>query len=131
MFCTYKHWIIFLCCILCFFSVTAAPMAYLCGPNEDGCSSADTSSCLCMPVDASANATPYCLDFNTLSCLPMTPGRQCISGNVLVSTQSRCLALAFQSEELPACKEVPVTFCVNQHIALCAKDGGPSSCASG
>lgn len=100
---------------------------FLCGPDEDGCSPSDYSSCLCMPFDGPESQQPYCLDFNEVACIPLQQQPQCLNG-IILNNQSECLATAFQSEPEPPCQTADKSFCQKHHIPLCKRDGGQNSC---
>lgn len=105
----------------------ASDRYFLCGPDEDGCFLSDPASCLCMPYDDGLENTPYCMNFNDLTCKPMAEVHQCSQGEV-VKNQSDCLATLFQSEAEPACPTVSKSFCEIHHVGLCKKDSDPYSC---
>lgn len=103
------------------------PLYFACGPDEDGCSEEYYSSCLCMPVDDNGQSQPYCLDFDTLACVPLALQPKCPRHQIF-ATQARCVATAFQSEAEPPCEKVSGDFCHQHGIPVCAVDGGIASC---
>lgn len=103
---------------------------FLCGPDEDGCSADSYQYCLCMPQDDALSSQPYCLDFDNVSCKPLSLMPNCHSGDIF-RDQATCLAVAFQSEPEPPCALTDKDFCVQHHIPSCDKDGGVSSCRAG
>lgn len=105
----------------------AAQKYFLCGPDEDGCYPSIYPYCLCMPYDGILATQAYCLDFDNVSCVPLSLMPNCPSGDI-IKNQSQCLATAFQSEPDPPCPLKTKKFCVKHHVPLCQKDGGEDSC---
>ncbi len=113
---------------LLFMGVCPAQEQYfLCGPDEDGCNPDEYSSCLCMPYDGPLASQAYCLDFDNLSCVPLSLMPNCPRGDIM-KNQASCLATAFQSEPTPPCPLTTKEFCVTHKVAICDKDGGVNTC---
>jgi hypothetical protein len=105
----------------------ASNLFYLCGSDEDGCNGPDYLGCLCMPYDSDLANQPYCLDFDNVSCVPLSKMKNCNHYDVF-KNQATCLAVAFQSEPMPPCPLTTANFCEQHHIPACDKDGGEATC---
>ncbi len=105
----------------------ANSLYYLCGSDEDGCNGPDYLGCLCMPFDNKLAHQPYCLDFDNVSCVPLSKMKNCDPNNI-IKDQATCLAVAFQSEPIPPCGLTTDTFCNEHHIPTCDQDGGEATC---
>ena len=103
---------------------------FLCGPDEDGCLPPDFLGCICMPLDKLGADNHYCLNWNTLACVPAR-NETCPANGSLFSSQANCVATVFQSEAEPNCPTVPEALCHERHAALCLKDQGPEGCVLG
>lgn len=103
---------------------------FLCGPDEDGCSQDTYQYCNCVPYNEKYAKTPYCLDFDALTCKPVAESPDC-QPEFVFKDQGSCLAVIFQSHPEPACPLTTGTFCLEQQSAICAPDGQPDSCKHG
>jgi hypothetical protein len=123
-----KRFFYIICSIFfCLSSVYANDKYYLCGPDEDGCSSDEYAYCLCMPEDGALATQPYCLDLIEVSCKPLSLSPQCAS-EYIFKNQASCLATAFQSEPEPPCAVTNQSFCIKNHIPICEQDAGQATC---
>lgn len=114
--------------LLCMgFNTYADEPYFLCGSDEDGCSSDNYSACFCMPYDGALATQSYCLNLKEVSCKPLSSLPKCDSGLVF-KDQGTCLAVAFQSEPQPPCQLTTQTFCQAHQALICDKDGGMNSC---
>ncbi len=115
--------------IILFFSgaAQAAGLDFLCGTDEDGCFPDHYDYCICMPYDSETANQPYCLNFNNLSCVPLSSKPDCRGGEIY-GDQATCLAVAFQSEPTPVCPLKTEQFCRDHAVPLCEKDGGMNTC---
>ena len=104
-------------CLILMVLVTADNQYFLCGPDEDGCYPGIYQWCMCIRKHPTLAATPYCMDFDSLSCQPATAMPQCPVAD-LRPTQSNCVATLFQSEPEPACPLVDESFCRDNGIQL-------------
>ena len=104
----------------------AAKLYFLCGPDEDGCFAEDYSACACIPQDPEPNQ-PYCLNFNTLLCTPISAAANCPS-RLIFKDQAHCLSTIFQSMPEPVCETHTLDFCREHHIQFCAGNGEPKNC---
>lgn len=100
---------------------------YLCGPDEDGCSSESPGTCFCIPYNERAASQRYCLDFNTMRCTPLEESPAC-NPSMVFANQGSCLATMFQSIPTPPCKVTDFKFCQESHSLLCNQDGQLDSC---
>ena len=105
------------CLILSTAITFSAENYFLCGPDEDGCSPDDYRYCICIPRNDIEAEQPFCLDFNTITCLPLSQIPQCPKTDVF-KNQSDCVATAFQSEPDPPCGITSKAFCQEQHIPI-------------
>lgn len=129
---------LFFVCILssliciCFLHIAYAENKYyLCGPDEDGChKTTGFQYCACIPVNEENINKPYCLDFDKMTCTPLTESPHCDPGFIF-KDQGSCLATIFQSEPEPPCKIKDESFCVENHTYFCGADGNPQSCHPG
>ena len=103
----------------------SAGQAYLCGSDEDGCS--NYRACACIPYDPIKSNQPYCLDFDSLRCQPLSQVPDCYS-LFIFSNHGECLATIFQSSPRPACPVINRSFCDDNHIVVCHENGGFNSC---
>lgn len=109
-------------------STTLAETRYfLCGPNEDGCSADQYAYCFCIPYDESNANQPYCLNFDNLSCLPVTTQIDCHPA-FLFKNQGECLATIFHSHPGAPCDLTHASFCKKHFISMCDKTGQPNHC---
>jgi hypothetical protein len=111
------------------FSVNALGSSryFICGPDEDGCNKRVAQYCSCIPYnDAKANE-PYCLDFDAMTCKPISEVSFCYP-QLIFKSQGNCLAAMFQSIDTPPCKVTAYDSCVSGHSSICDKDGQLSSC---
>ncbi len=100
---------------------------YLCGPDEDGCPAGFEEYCTCTPLNNHQRTKPYCLDFDNMTCEPLSAVSDC-SAQHTFKDQGSCLATIFQSEPTPPCKMVTKLFCEDHHVAMCDAKGNPESC---
>src|SRR5665811_813961 len=125
--------ILLLCCFSLFItcSVTPSyaqiPLYYLCGPDEDGCPKGYEQYCACIPYNDQQKMKPYCLDFDKMTCEPVSNVSDCAPDNTY-KDQGSCLATIFQSEPTPPCSIVTKTFCEDHHASMCDENGDPESC---
>lgn len=108
-------------------AANAADWYFLCGGDEDGCSAEHPEYCFCIPYDGAQANQAYCLNFNNLSCVPLSSKPDCQGGEVF-KDQATCLAVAFQSEPTPLCPLTSGEFCQNNHVPTCEVDGGINTC---
>ena len=120
-------YIIFSLCLLFIGTSDASQHYFLCGPDEDGCYPGEYPYCLCMPYDGALASQPYCLNFDNISCVPLSLMPNCPHVDIF-NNQSDCLATAFQSEPDPPCPLKTKAFCIKHHVPLCPPDGGEDSC---
>ena len=100
---------------------------FLCGPDEDGCYPDIYQYCACIPYNDWEASSPYCLDFDKLTCTPLSQTTHCDPG-LIFKNQGECLATIFQSEPRPPCKITTHQFCIENHTPICDKTGQPKSC---
>ncbi len=100
---------------------------YLCGPDEDGCPAGYEEYCVCVPYNSQQYSKPYCLDFDKMTCEPLSKVNEC-SADFTYPDQGSCLATIFQSEPEPACRLVTRSFCAEHRVAVCDANGNPDSC---
>ncbi|VEG90285.1 hypothetical protein [Legionella spiritensis] len=100
---------------------------FLCGPDEDGCYDGIYQYCACIPYDDLTGDQPYCLDFNLLTCTPLSRVPDC-PASLTFKNQGECLGTIFQSEPLPPCPLTTHSFCLEHHISICDSNGQPDSC---
>jgi hypothetical protein len=100
---------------------------FLCGPDEDGCFSGQEQYCACIPYNTAQGSKPYCLNFDNMTCAPLTTYPDC-DKNLIFKDQGSCIATIFQSEPTPGCRMVSKSFCEDHHTYICAEDGNPESC---
>lgn len=100
---------------------------FLCGPDEDGCFPDIYQYCACIPFNDFEANTSYCLDFDNLSCTPLSQTKKC-EPSLVFKNQGECLATIFQSEPNPPCKITTHAFCLENHSRICAQNGQPNSC---
>ena len=105
----------------------ASPRYLLCGPDEDGCPPDGYQFCGAIPYDEVHGAEPYCLDFDKLTCTPISEAPDCNPRDIY-QNQSSCVATIFQSEPEPPCPIKTEAFCLKHHTAFCGADGSPASC---
>ena len=79
---------------------SANPLYFLYGPDEDGCFDDRHEYCACIPYDDVQAEQPYCLNFDKLTCLPLSKTPECNLNDQYVN-QSTCLATLYQSEDTP------------------------------
>ncbi|WP_245183391.1 hypothetical protein [Legionella israelensis] len=115
-------------CLLFFVNINYASERYfVCGPDEDGCYKDIYHYCACIPYDDEHAQTPYCLDFNKLTCSPLEQVPDCDPG-MIYKNQGSCLATIFQSESEPPCPVRNHSFCLENDMAICDANGRPESC---
>ncbi len=100
---------------------------FLCGPDEDGCFPDIYQYCVCIPYNDWEANSPYCLDFDKFTCIPLSQTMHCDPG-LIFKNQGECLATIFQSEPRPPCKITTHQFCIENHTPICDKMGQPKSC---
>jgi hypothetical protein len=111
-----------------FFNVSYADSRYLlCGPDEDGCPADGYQYCSCIPYDEMQNGKPYCLDFDRMTCKPLSESPNC-SSHFVFKDQAHCLATLFQSEPEPPCVLTTYQFCKENNMYFCDNDGHPENC---
>lgn len=99
---------------------------FLCGPDEDGCPEGDEQYCACIPANPAPDQ-PFCLDFDAMTCAPLTQHPDCVKELTFPNQQS-CLATIFQSEPEPPCTKVSHKFCRTHFTYLCDASGNPDTC---
>lgn len=100
---------------------------FLCGPDEDQCYDRIYQYCSCIPYnDVEAN-NPYCLDFDKMTCTPLSQSPGCYP-MFIYKTQGECLATIFQSSPIPSCTITTRAFCLEHHSSICDPNGHPNSC---
>jgi hypothetical protein len=95
---------------------------FLCGSDEDGCFEGQEQYCACIPVNSSYANQAYCLDFDNMTCNPLSLDSDCHK-NLIYNNQGSCIATLFQSEPYPPCKIVTYTFCQSHNIHICDENG--------
>ncbi|KTD09173.1 hypothetical protein Lgra_2408 [Legionella gratiana] len=100
---------------------------FLCGPDENGCFSNIYRYCACIPYNDLEANSPHCLDFDKLTCTPLSQTIHCPSA-LIFKNQGECLATIFQSEPSPPCQITTHQFCIENHTPICDKTGQPNSC---
>ncbi len=113
---------------LLFYMVSSfsSELYFLCGPDEDGCFEGEYKYCACIPHDATPN-TPHCLDFNTITCKPLSEASNCRPDRVF-KNQGDCIATMFHSTPTTPCRVKTRDFCIQQHIIFCDHNAEPSNC---
>ena len=117
-------------CITLFFSTLsfAGDLYWLCGTDEDGCSDdGDYEFCVCIPSNETQATKPYCLNFDTLSCAPLSDNPTC-DPHLTFPDQTRCLATIYHSMPDKPCELTTRAFCTEHHPAICDEQGTPESC---
>lgn len=99
----------------------------MCGPDEDGCYADIYQYCTCTPYNQEYGQEPYCLDFDKLTCEPLSKVPNC-DPHMIQKNQQSCLATIFQSTPNPPCPMRSKDFCIQHHMSLCDKEGRPESC---
>lgn len=105
----------------------ASDRYFICGPDEDGCFDDMHQYCACIPYDDLNAERPYCLDFDNLTCRPLSKTPDCKPAHIY-KNQGECLATIFQSEPEPPCAVTTHARCLEGHSAFCPPDGQPDSC---
>ena len=114
--------------ILFFSNMTLADEPYwLCGPDEDGCPEDGYQFCVCIPHHKTEAYQPYCLDFDELSCTPLTQKPNCNS-RFIFQNQTSCLATIFHSIPDKPCTLTTQSFCTEHGTAFCDESGKPNTC---
>ena len=98
---------------------------FVCGPDEDGCYPEIYQYCLCVPVDEKTKSTPYCLNFDEMSCKPLANVKKCAN---IFRDQASCVATMLQRESYPPCPIKTASFCQTNHIDICQLDLGLANC---
>lgn len=127
---TYKSFIaiiIFTLAILVSGSTYSGEPYIMCGPDEDGCHTDIYKYCACIPYDQDQGQEPYCLDFDRLTCEPLSKVPNCDTSMIHKNQQS-CVATIFQSVPNPPCPLRSKEFCIEHQMSLCDGDGKPESC---
>ena len=126
-----RYLLFFLSASIIFFSQEglASDLYWLCGPDEDGCPEDGYQYCVCIPHnDVEANQ-PYCLDFDTLSCTPLTQTPNC-DKHFVFQDQTSCLATIFHSIPDNPCTLTTQSFCLEHQTGFCDESGRPDTCKS-
>lgn len=105
----------------------SSELYFLCGPDEDGCYEGIYQYCTCTPYNDTEANNPYCLDFDKLSCAPLSQTPHC-DPSLIYRNQGECLATIFQSEATPPCTIKTHSFCMEHHTSICDTYGQPESC---
>lgn len=100
---------------------------FLCGPDEDGCYEEISQYCACIPYDDLEAGRPYCLNFNEMTCTPLSQTPNCDPAFIF-QNQGSCLATIYQSEPRPPCSVTTRSYCLEHHTSICDKNGRPESC---
>lgn len=106
-----------------------SPYYFLCGSDEDGCLPGYEQYCACIPEGIQSDQ-PYCLDFDNMTCSPLTQHPNCDEG-MKFKNQASCLATIYQSEPYPPCTKVTQSFCSSHSTYMCDISGNPNSCKKG
>ena len=114
------------CCVIT--SSYSSDLYFLCGPDEDGCFEDDYSSCACVPHDTEAY-TAHCLDMKNLRCTPLSQVTNCPS-HLIFKNQGDCVATIFHSTPRKPCRIKTRSFCIENHITFCDRNGDPYNCHS-
>ncbi|MDI9818690.1 MULTISPECIES: hypothetical protein [unclassified Legionella] len=125
-------WKRFVCCfclgLFCYSAASYSQEQYfLCGPDEDGCFEDVYQYCACIPYNEKEANKPYCLNFDELTCNPLSQVPDCDPGFVY-RDQGSCLAVIYQSIAEPPCPLTTKSFCLENHTSICNEDGRPESC---
>ena len=113
---------------MAFFNMSYGDSRYLlCGPDEDGCPEDGYQYCGCTPYNEMQGNKSYCLDFDNMTCKPLSESPNCPS-RFIFQDQAHCLATIFQSEPEPPCMLTTYQFCKIHNTYFCDGDGNPSSC---
>jgi hypothetical protein len=100
---------------------------FLCGPDEDGCYPRIYQYCVCIPYNDFEANKYYCLNFDKLTCIPLSQSPNC-PAPLIFKNQGECLATIFQSEAVHPCQITTRAFCLEHHNLFCAPDGQPKTC---
>lgn len=100
---------------------------FLCGPDENGCYKGIYQYCSCIPYNEKEANKPYCLDFDTMRCRPLSEVPDCFPA-LIFKDQAGCVSTIFQSEEDPPCPLTSKSFCEENNTYICEEDGHPDSC---
>ena len=93
-------------------------LAYLCGPDEDGCQPDDPSSCSCIKQSSSYNGE-YCLHYNldnSMTCQPNPSNKPCSKGDYNEKTEQACVSDALQAGSV--CPVIHFKTCQNRQYVI-------------
>ncbi len=99
----------------------------ICGPDEDGCFEGAYQYCACIPYNEEHSGQAYCMDFDNMTCKPLSEVKDCRRSDTYKNQES-CLAMVYQSMERPPCKISTRTFCEEKGMNFCDADGNPDTC---
>ena len=108
-------------------STQASDLYWLCGSDEDGCLPDGYQFCFCIPQHETQSNQPYCLDFDELSCTPLTKKPHC-QDHFIFKDQTSCLATIFHSMPDNPCTLTSKSFCTEHQTAFCDESGQPKTC---
>ena len=124
---TVRALLFFFTAILSAFTHASPERYFLCGPDEDRCYDGIYEYCSCIPVNEAEWNKAFCLNFDEMSCKPLSQVPDCDS-NFIYKTQGACLGVIFQSEANPPCPTTSRSFCEEHDSLICDKEGHPDSC---
>ena len=100
---------------------------FVCGPDENGCYDEIYEYCSCIPVNETDYPKPFCLNFNKLTCTPLSETPNCDTSSIYPN-QATCLATIFHSIPDTPCTIRTHSFCVENHAYFCDPNGDPNTC---
>ena len=124
---TYHYSLLFIGILFIVSSSYSSHRYFLCGPDEDGCYEGIYQYCSCILYNDIEANNPYCLNFDTLTCTPLSQVAYC-NPSFIHKNQCECLATIFQSEPTPPCHVTTLSFCLKEHSGICDPNGQPDSC---
>jgi len=105
----------------------ASDKYFICGSDGDACDPGHAKYCACIPYNESNAAKPYCLNFDEMSCTPLSQTPDC-PHDFIYKNQGECLSTIYNSTPLPPCAVTTLKFCLDEQSAICDENGQPDSC---